>query len=82
VHVIELPHLWVGSCGVQRVDEVRATPLSRVNHQVLVDTTGTRVPQAHKPRKKNLVFILCMIGFLLVIGLHLIVIGSFLDVAV
>ena len=27
--VIELPHLWVSSCGVYLLDEVRATPLSR-----------------------------------------------------
>jgi hypothetical protein len=26
--VIELPHLWVGSCGVHLLDEVCATPLS------------------------------------------------------
>ena len=32
--------LAVSNC----VDEVRATPLSRANHQVLVDTTGTSVP--------------------------------------
>jgi hypothetical protein len=27
-HVIELPHLWVGSCGIHLLDEIRATPLS------------------------------------------------------
>jgi hypothetical protein len=43
---------------------------------------GLACQQAHEPREKNLVFILCMIGFFPVIGIHLIVIGSFLDAVV
>jgi hypothetical protein len=51
--VIELPHLWVGSCGVQRVDEVRATPLSRRTTKCWSTQRGLACRQAHKSREKN-----------------------------
>jgi hypothetical protein len=51
--VIELPHLWVGSCGVQRVDEVRATPLSRRTTKCWSTQRGLACRQAHKSWEKN-----------------------------
>jgi hypothetical protein len=51
--VIELPHLWVGSCGVQRVDEVRATPLSHRTTRCWSTQRGLACRQTREPREKN-----------------------------
>jgi hypothetical protein len=53
------------------VDKVIATPLSRRTTKCWSTQRGLACQQAREPREKNLVFILCMIGFLLVIDLHI-----------
>ena len=51
--VIELPHLWVGSCGVHLVDEVHATPLSRRTTKCWSTQRGLARRQALEPWEKN-----------------------------
>jgi hypothetical protein len=53
------------------VDEVIATPLSRRTTKCWSTQWGLACRQAREPQEKNLVLILCMIGFLLVIDLHI-----------
>jgi hypothetical protein len=55
VHVIELPHLWVGSCSVHLLNEVRETPLSRRTIECWSTQRGLARRQAREPREKNLV---------------------------
>ena len=52
--VIELPHLWVGSCDVHLLDEVRATPLSLRTTKCWSTQRGLACWQAREPREKNL----------------------------
>jgi hypothetical protein len=54
VRVIELPHLWVGSCSVHLLDEFHATPLSRRTTKCWLTQWGLVCRQARKPREKNL----------------------------
>jgi hypothetical protein len=56
--------LSVSNC----VDEVCATPLNRRTTKCWSTQRGLACRQAHEPRKKNLVSILCLIKFLPVIG--------------
>ena len=49
----ELPHLWVGSCGVHLFGEVRATPLSRRTTKYWSTQWGLACWQAREPREKN-----------------------------
>ena len=65
--VIELPYLWIGSCGVLREDEVHTTPLSCQTTKCWSTQWGLTCEQARELEEKNHVSILCMIGFLLVI---------------
>jgi hypothetical protein len=51
--VIELPHLWVGSYGVYRLEEVRATPLSRRTIKCWSTERGLACRQTREPREKN-----------------------------
>jgi hypothetical protein len=56
--------LAVSNC----VDEVCATPLNRRTTKCWSTQWGLACWQAREPREKNLVSILCLIGFLPVIG--------------
>jgi hypothetical protein len=58
VHVIELPHLWVGSYIVHLLDKVRATPLSHRTIECWSTQRGLAHRQAREPREKNLVSLL------------------------
>jgi hypothetical protein len=49
----KLPHLWVGSCDVHGLDEVRATPLSRQTTSVGQHNGDVACRQARESRKKN-----------------------------
>jgi hypothetical protein len=49
----ELPHLWVDSCGVQRMDVVRATPLNRRTTNCWSTQRGLACRQACESREKN-----------------------------
>jgi hypothetical protein len=61
-HVIELPHLSVGSYGVQHVDEVRATPLNLQTTKCWLTQRGLACRQACEPQEKN--HLSLAIGFL------------------
>jgi hypothetical protein len=64
------------------VDEVRATPLSRVNHQVLVDTTETCVPASTWTSREKSCVHLCVDWISSGDWIGYIMIGSFLNTVV
>ena len=64
--VIELPHLWVGSCGIHLLDEVYATPLSHRTTKCWSTQQGLACWQACELREK--IGCLLPFGILPVIG--------------